>query len=427
MAKKMSMTLDIPTIGMRCSHLSDEGLAAYMRLKLKMALGVRKGELRYPLSTYARILYHDEQNTKRIIDELLRDALFSSSYRDGMLELRDDAMIEEEKVRERRREICSKAGKASRAAAAKRKKELQAVLPGLEHDVAPDAEHDVERYVDGYVEHHVEHDVQHDAAPCSPHVAAAVRKTHRPLYQKMTLFRRRKKRKPPPEKVSDVVVAVAKTELHVVPDVQHDVEHMSSRARAYNNNINNSIVDVVDEGEKKKEKEGVGEKEKGKGAKPSAGVPPPPAGHADEASKQSLPPSDVAVLRVEDCLSAYFDTDLLKVTRDRLCLEMYIGNDDLLRDWAEAFNNNLIGGGTVTKQFADWKRHFRNWLKKQDCTINPKKIHEHRQQESRRGPDKGASNRPHPEGHNVEYKRKLAQRLGRPLYPGGDQPNGGPG
>lgn len=77
---------------------------------------------------------------------------------------------------------------------------------------------------------------------------------------------------------------------------------------------------------------------------------------------------------VDECLQIYFTTTYYARTRELICMTRHIGNEELLRSWAESFNIFLITEGKPEKTLNEYAEHFPRWLKFQDLNSNPKDL-----------------------------------------------------
>ena len=83
---------------------------------------------------------------------------------------------------------------------------------------------------------------------------------------------------------------------------------------------------------------------------------------------------------IGDFLNIYFTSTKYSRTRELVATSFYM-DLDMLRLWAEAFNEHLLScgqnlndDGMVIKQESDWAKHFRFWLAKQNLNKNPKEL-----------------------------------------------------
>jgi hypothetical protein len=84
--------------------------------------------------------------------------------------------------------------------------------------------------------------------------------------------------------------------------------------------------------------------------------------------------SMLSFLSVEACMLEYFNNNSYAITRQQLGMNRYV-DENMLREWAEAFNRDLISRGDLAKTLPDWMKHFKNWLGYQDMNKNPLTLH----------------------------------------------------
>lgn len=57
-----------------------------------------------------------------------------------------------------------------------------------------------------------------------------------------------------------------------------------------------------------------------------------------------------------------------------LMASMYIKSETDLRLWIKSFNVHIVGDSNINKDFKEYKKHFKNWIKKQDTASPPKAL-----------------------------------------------------